>query len=122
VFADIQDVLKRLLGTISVPEKPSTLGKDASGTPVELPESTCPILLRVQPFFGPVLDRTPAGAPDDWIYGKSGTATGVAGAEPRHLFFLVWWLDPMYRLAHQTCSQAIPRWWRTYSSGMPEPS
>ncbi|WFD32814.1 hypothetical protein MSPP1_003865 [Malassezia sp. CBS 17886] len=72
--------------------------------------STCPVLLRVQPFFEPTLSAENASL----FPGEAAKAEPQEGTpRDQSIYFFVWWVDPVYRLSHATCSQAIPAWWLT---------
>lgn len=70
-------------------------------------DATCPIVLRIQPFFEEVL---PSDARN--LFHKP--AQAATQQDERSVSFLVWWVDSRYELSHATCSQVVPAWWRTY--------
>lgn len=82
--------------------------KEKQENEMTVPDSTCPIVLRLQPFYEAILPESDAD-----LFGASEPSASFQ-KDKRSVSFLVWWVDPTYRLSHATCSQAIPAWWRTY--------
>ena len=79
-----------------------------------VPDSTCPIVLRLQPFYESALPH------DADLFNEAPTSsTGAPVDTNQGVSFLVWWVDPTYRLSHATISQAIPAWWCTCYSADP---
>lgn len=73
---------------------------------VTVPDTNCPVVLRLQPFYEAVLPR------DTDLF----TEASAGHDAKQSVSFLVWWVDPAYRLSHTTISQAIPAWWCTYAT------
>lgn len=82
--------------------------KEKQENEMMVPDSTCPIVLRLQPFYEAIIPGSDAD-----LFGASEPPASFQ-KDKRSVSFLVWWVDPTYRLSHATCSQAIPAWWRTY--------
>lgn len=88
----------------NVPARSSTQQENT----LTVPDSTCPIVLRLQPFYESAVPH------DADLFGEAPTSTTGAPVDTnRGVSFLVWWVDPTYRLSHATISQAIPAWWCT---------
>lgn len=86
-------------------------GSEMSEEGMVLTSLTCPVLLRIQPFFD-------AALPDDQedLFVRDNEKVGEAEKQNKqHLHFLVWWADPKHNLSHVTSSQGIPSWWCTYA-------
>ncbi|WFC96350.1 hypothetical protein MBRA1_003007 [Malassezia brasiliensis] len=90
--------------TSNVPARSSAQQENS----LTMPDSTCPIVLRLQPFYESAVPL------DEDVFGEAPTSTTGATVDTnRGVSFLVWWVDPTYRLSHTTVSQAIPAWWLT---------
>ncbi|WFD45113.1 hypothetical protein MPSI1_003790 [Malassezia psittaci] len=92
----------------------SSTAPKPSNHSLTVPDSICPILLRLQPFYESNLqsqtDIFAAHTAKLTEQEKEASST-FATDDKRSVAFLVWWVDPTYRLSHTTLSQAIPGWW-----------